>query len=400
MIRTSVRKYALRWIALIVMLVALFGGVAVRSIAQSANLLLNPGMENPYVGQGASDQTAPTGWSLWSTGVAVTSFPHTDLSQIYGGAAAWNIRKGSAPFTAGGYQQVSGIRVGSTLHASVFAQSYTCNDQVYSCIGSDGKHHSDTSSGAVVKVGIDPSGGTNPASGQIVWSTPTSAFDTWASLGVDAINCNTTVTFFMYTTQSAGLFINAVYFDDASLSVTTQGTSTNATCGAVPGGTPGTSAPGVVATLAPPTQQFAPFVQKQAGEQPDGSIIHVVGAGDTLAAIGVAYHVTLDQLRQLNNIQPGNGFLKIGQKIIVRGPTPITPTGLPTLGAIALPPTVAPIALLPTTGAVAGAALPGANPVKGVGTLQTGVLNAASTFGRNSQWFALGLLLALIAKQY
>lgn len=244
------------------------------------------------------------------------------------------------------------------------------------------------------------SGGTNPASGQIVWSTPTSAFDTWASLGVDAINCNTTVTFFMYTTQSAGLFINAVYFDDASLSVTTQGTSTNATCGAVPGGTPGTSAPGVVATLAPPTQQFAPFVQKQAGEQPDGSIIHVVGAGDTLAAIGVAYHVTLDQLRQLNNIQPGNGFLKIGQKIIVRGPTPITPTGLPTLGAIALPPTVAPIALLPTTGAVAGAALPGANPVKGVGTLQTGVLNAASTFGRNSQWFALGLLLALIAKQY
>ncbi len=108
MIRTSVRKYALRWIALIVMLVALFGGVAVRSIAQSANLLLNPGMENPYVGQGASDHPRQPDVVMVYRRCRDVVSAHR-FEPIHGGAAAWNIRKGSAPFTAGGYQQVSGI---------------------------------------------------------------------------------------------------------------------------------------------------------------------------------------------------------------------------------------------------------------------------------------------------
>ncbi|MHB8624873.1 MAG: LysM peptidoglycan-binding domain-containing protein [Aggregatilineales bacterium] len=323
--------------AIVSAFVTTFGSTAIPTAAQSTNLLINPGLEKPYLGQGAPDQTAPTGWSLWFTGVPVTSFPHTDPTQIHGGQAAWNIRKGGAPFTAGGYQQVSGIALGSTIHATVWAQSYTCNDQVHSCIGGDGKHHSDTSSGAVVRVGIDPSGGTNPNSGQIVWSTNVSAYDNWTQLAVDAVNCNATVTIFLFTTQSVGMFINSVYFDDASLSVTTQGTGTTATCGPAPGaGTPGTAVP--------PTAAFAPFVQKQNGLQPDGSIIHVVVAGDTLAAIAYAYGVTLDQLRQLNNIQPGNGLLTIGQKIIVRGPTPITPTAT---FAVTIP---APV--IPTAGAV------------------------------------------------
>src|ERR1700694_4373051 len=128
----------------LVVVVALASGFSLseHAAAQATNLLQNPGMENPYLGQGgAPDQTAPQSWSLWFSGVPVTSYPHTDFSQVHGGAVAWNIRKGGAPFTAGGFQQVTGLRIGSTLHATVFAQSYTCNDQVYSCIGSDGKHH-------------------------------------------------------------------------------------------------------------------------------------------------------------------------------------------------------------------------------------------------------------------
>jgi LysM repeat protein len=296
--------------------------------AQSGNLLVNPGMENPYLGQGAPDQTAPTGWSLWSTGYPVTSFPHIDPYQIHGGAAAWNIRKGFAPFTAGGYQQVSGIAIGSTIHASVWGQNYTCNDQTYSCIGSDGKHHSDTSSGAVIRVGIDPSGGTNPNSGQIVWSATNGAFDAWTQVSTDAVNCNATVTIFLYATQQTGMFINAVYFDDASLTVTTPGTGTTATCGAAPASAGGASSSG--ASPVPTVAKYAPFVQKQDGLQPDGSVIHTVQPGDTLAGIAYAYKISVDTLRELNNIQPGDNFLKIGQKIIVRGPTPMTPTKVPT----------------------------------------------------------------------
>lgn len=315
-----------------------FAGPTTPTDAQGTNLLINPGMLKPYVGQGASDQTAPNGWSLWFTGSPVTSFPDNDLYGAYGGRQSWNIRRSFVAFTAGGYQQVSGITIGSTIHATTWAQSYTCNDQVHSCIGADHKHHSDTTSRAVVRVGIDPSGGTNPNSGQIVWSQNVSAFDVWTNLAVDAINCNATVTIFLYTTQSVGMFLNSVYFDDATLSVTQQGTGTVATCGPAPGTGGGGTTP------VPPTAAYAPFVQKQNGVQPDGSIVHVVVAGDTLAGIAYAYGVTLDQLRQLNNIQPGDNILQIGQKIVVRGPTPLTstPPGAPTQ----------PIQIIPTAGAV------------------------------------------------
>ena len=320
--------------------------------AQGSNLLTNPGLENPYLGQGAPDQTAPTGWSLWFTGYPVTSFPHTDLTQIHGGAVAWNIRKGGAPFTAGGYQQVSGIAIGSTLHASMWGQNYTCNDTVHSCIGADSKHHSDTSSGAIVKVGIDPTGGTNPASGQIIWSANSGAFDVWTQVGVDAVNCNSTVTVFLFASQATGMFINATYFDDTSLTVTTPGTGTTATCGAAAG----SPVPG--APVAPTVVAFAPFVQKQPGEQPDGSILHTVQPGDTLAGIAYAYKITLDELRTLNNIQPGDNFLKIGQKVTVRGPTPITPTlpppptFAPTNGPIITVTPIPAVPLAPTAGAL------------------------------------------------
>ena len=333
-------------------ILAVAAGIAVGAYipvgAQGSNLLVNPGMENPYLGQGAPDQTAPQGWSLWMTGYPVTSFPHVDPYQIHGGTAAWNIRKGGAPFTAGGYQQVSGIAIGSTIHASVWGQNYTCNDQVHSCIGGDGKHHSDTSSGAVIRVGVDPSGGTNPSSGQIVWSATNGAFDNWTQVAVDAVNCNATVTIFLFATQVSGMFINSVYFDDASLTVTTLGTGTTATCGAASGSTAGAAGSTPVPTVA----KYAPFVQKQDGLQPDGSIVHTVQPGDTLAGIAYAYKITLDQLRQLNNIQPGDNFLKTGQKIIVRGPTPLAPTTepkptfAPTSGAVlvtVVSPTLIPI---------------------------------------------------------
>ncbi len=339
---TLLRK-TLSAVLLITLIGLLINSAGARTEAQAPNLLQNAGMENPYVGQGASDQTAPNGWRLWFTGVPVTAFPHTDIYQIHGGAASWNIRKGDAVFTAGGWQQVAGIRVGSTIRASVFAQSYTCNDRQYSCI-SDGKHHSDPTAGAIVKVGVDPSGGTDPNSGQIIWSPSVSALDVWTQLSIDVINCNTTVTFFMYTTQSVGMFINSVYFDDASLSILKEGNpSAPATCGAAPGGPIIAGTPVAGVTVVPTAPPLAPFVKKQGdSEQPDGSVIHTVVAGDTLAAIGVAYGVTLDELRRLNKIEPGNNLLTIGQKIIVRGPTPTAVPAAPTL-----PPP-------PTNGAVIG----------------------------------------------
>jgi LysM repeat protein len=306
--------------------------------AQGSNLLVNPGMENPYTGQGLPTQTAPNGWRLWYSGPAVVSFPHTDQTQIHGGSAAWNINKGFEVFKAGGYQQVSGIRPGSLMRSSMYGLLYTCNNQATSCINGSGQRVSDRASGAYFKIGIDPSGGTDPNSSLIVWSNNAAGFDSWTAVGVDATACNSVVTVFLFATQSLPMALNNVYFDDASLVVQQESTTNGAvTCGSGNSGGGGT-----VATTAPPTQAFAPFVQKQPGEQPDGSIIHVMVAGDTLAAIAVAYGTTLDEIRRLNGFKPGEGgYLQIGTKIIVRGPTKPTDVPLPTVNPNATPTNIA-----------------------------------------------------------
>lgn len=312
------------------------------STAQGSNLLQNPGMENPYTGQGLPTQTAPSGWRLWYSGPQVVSFPHTDTTQVHGGSVAWNFNKGFEVFTAGGYQQVSGIKPGSLMRALVYGMLYTCNDRSTSCINGQGQRVSDRASGAYFKVGIDPSGGTDPNSAQIVWSNSTGSFDAYGAVGVDATACNTVVTFFFYTSQALPMALNNAYFDDASIVVQQEST----TSGTVTCGSPG-SGGGAAPTSAVPTQVIVPFVQRQQGEQPDGSIIHTMVAGDTLASIAVAYGTTLDEIRRLNGFKPGEGgFLQIGTKIIVRGPTKPTDVPLPTIDPNATQPV--PVAALPT----------------------------------------------------
>jgi LysM repeat protein len=331
----TLHKSGLTFLATLAVAVFLWAALPFNALnAQDENLLTNGGMEPPYNGQGASDLTAPNGWRIWYSGTQVVAFPHTDKAQVKGGVAAWNMNKGFQVFTAGGYQQVSGIKPGSIMRAIAHGLIYTCNDQTTSCINGSGQRVSDRGSGAYFKIGIDPSGGTNPASSQIVWSNNALGFDAWTAVGTDATACNTTVTLFLFATQTSPMAINNMYWDDASIKVQQASTTNGAvTCGS--GGTGGT-----VATTAPPTQALAPFVQRQPGEQPDGSIVHTVVRGDTLAAIAVAYKTTLDEIRKLNGFtQPGAGtILQIGQKIIVRGPTePVAPVVVAPIAVGSLP---------------------------------------------------------------
>jgi LysM repeat protein len=66
---------------------------------------------------------------------------------------------------------------------------------------------------------------------------------------------------------------------------------------------------------------------------PDGSIVHVVQAGDTLLGIGERYGVTLDELLALNSLEQ-DSVLWIGQPVLVwvlpPTATPVEGTGTPT----------------------------------------------------------------------
>ena len=91
------------------------------------------------------------------------------------------------------------------------------------------------------------------------------------------------------------------------------------------GGTPSVK----VSTLAT-TPQVVPVIVST--PKPDGSISHVVEPGQALWSIAIAYGVTVEQLRLLNNLASNTNKIYVGEPLVIRlaytpAPSPtITPT--------------------------------------------------------------------------
>src|SRR5579859_1095877 len=51
--------------------------------------------------------------------------------------------------------------------------------------------------------------------------------------------------------------------------------------------------------------------------QPDGSVIHTVRKGETLAGIAQAYGVSIDQIRQLNDLPAGSTTVSAGTYLLI-----------------------------------------------------------------------------------
>lgn len=343
------------WIGALV-LVALSGALPTqRAQAQSPNLLVNGSLERPYYGQGAPTRTVPNGWNIWVGAGAPDAFPHTDKVQVLDGEVSWNIKQGYVAFTAAGYQRVSGLNAGDAVKATAYGWVYTCNDTTNSCIIPDPPYRkSDTSAGASLKVGIDPKGGTDPNSPDVVWSAVAAPYDQWAEMSVTATAAGDTVTVYLYATQAQGLAMNNVYWDKVSLVRTEEAAPT-------------------------PEQQYVPFVVPQ-GVRPDGSIVHVIQAGDTLSSIAYAYSeygVTNESIAELNEgIRPNTRILQVGDEMIILPPGSVDPvTGQRvTPGA---QPSVPEQAATPAAPVAQPTAQPNAQPM-GVGTPSGGEAAAAA----------------------
>ena len=344
------RTQRLFWIINLLVAAAVAGGLwspGQRVMAQdTTNLLVNGGLERPYYGQGASTRTAPNGWNLWVGGGAPDAFPHTDRVQVRDGEVSWNLKQGSVAFTTAGWQRVGGLTKGDAVKLTAYGWVYTCNDTTNSCIITDPPYRrSDTSAGASLKVGIDPTGGTDPNSAAVQWSAGTAPYDQWAEMNVTATAQGDAVTVFLYTTQAKGLALNNVYWDQASLVRTTAGPS------------------------AEPTVAEVPFVKPQ-GVRPDGSIIHVVQEGDTLSSIAYAYSVdysvTIDSIVALNSgLKRNTRYLRLGQEIMILPPGSVDPkTGrLLTPGATTTTPGAATPAATGTRPATSATSIPSPTPL-------------------------------------
>ena len=289
------------------------GGYSNARNSTSRKLLQDPGFEFQGVWETVVDareeeatffSVAPA-WDGWYTESPRTEdwmnripngYPHSENGArfTHSGTRSQELNRGSATFTAAVYQTVA-VPEGSNVIGSAFVRM-----------------NLDLNSGitAQARVGIDPNGGTSPFESDIVWSAwAVNVLDiNFRQLTVNATATGTQVTLWLYATQNVPSDPNGVYWDTASVTI-----------GGAGGAVEDLDDEGNPVPTAVPPPAVAPFVTAQ-GARDDGSIVHIVVTGDTLAAISVAYGVSMDEILELNGLSDGR-FLSVGQELLIRPAT-------------------------------------------------------------------------------
>ena len=309
------------WLAAMILVLAV---AAIPAQAQD-NLLTNGSMEEddgPYQGKGRGNLTVPMGWDIWlgqgeitegqyyNRGDLVYAFPHAGPEpQPASGRYAANIDGGYVQFNAALFQSVS-IAPDTPLRAEAKSYVQSCNFDGGSKCGSNPEFNSET------RIGIDPNGGSDPNSGEIIWSSWTDPHDTWKTQSVEATSTGGTVTVFLFATQGAPTNRNMVYWDDAELQVGGSGGS-NAGEGEDDGDDDDDDDGGDQIEAPAPPPNVVPFVSAQSARD-DGSIVHTVREGETVDSIAVAYGTTRDEILALNPSLPSARFIQIGQRLVIK----------------------------------------------------------------------------------
>lgn len=201
----------------------------------------------------------------------------------------WSVHEG------GVYQTVENVRPGTALRFSVFMEAWSATKMN----GLEpNPHQSFGQTGMHMKVGIDPTGGTDPWSKDIIWSTEKDAYDKFERFEVQAVARSNKVTVFTHSRPENPMEHNDVYLDDAELI-------------AIGGGF---TAP---VTVNPPPAMVA--VESKPAAANGGRISHIVKPGDTLFAIALQYGVPVDQIMALNGLKP-DSRIEIGRELIIALP--------------------------------------------------------------------------------
>ena len=300
------------------------GGAAAAPAADGPNLLDNPGFEAPYVKQCCQTDLSKYlpntpigevqvahGWNGWWLQ------PNQDPQHpSAGGNPSWHrpewreancgpvcanrVRSGGDAqkyFTfwsvhdAGMYQQVSGVNPGDLLRFTTYMQAWSTNADY---------GPSDHNQTMGMRVGIDPFGGTDAFSSNVIWSDAFDTFDAWGLYSIEATAQSGTVTVFTRSAPHYGMQHNDIYVDDASLVQVDAG-----------GGN--ISPPPAPAPTLPPAPTQAPA--------PVPGFPYVVVRGDNYYSIALRFGVTLAQLYAANNLfHPG--VLFVGTVLIIPSDNP------------------------------------------------------------------------------
>ncbi|MCL4869615.1 MAG: LysM peptidoglycan-binding domain-containing protein [Anaerolineae bacterium] len=316
---------------MLLLLMALLAGFILATTSQAPqvlaqeNLLVNPGFEGPYSdyvpnppipdcasGRCTTAQMAAGWWPWWVSQVSgdpdwknrmpeykPAEAPFTN--RVHGGARAQQYFTFHSTHTAGLWQRVN-VPANARLQFSIWGHAWSAADD---------EPFSNYPTPVNMRIGIDPTGGTNPFSPNIVWSGTANAYDYYVLFSVEAQAQGDAVTVFTYSAPIEARKHNDVYWDDASLTVIGAGVP------APPAG--GGGASGSPAVLGPTPTPNA-----------EGLILVVVQSGDSLWSVAARAGLTLDELLNLNPPLTRDSFVQPGQTLIIGRGTPGGSAAAPT----------------------------------------------------------------------
>jgi LysM repeat protein len=110
--------------------------------------------------------------------------------------------------------------------------------------------------------------------------------------------------------------------------VASNGSTTYVTLNVRPGGDPAPAQAVAAPQAANTPQAIVPMVTNT--PLADGTIVHIVGYGQSLWEIAISYGMTIDQIRGLNGLSGDSTSIFVGQRLIIRLAVSPTPTTLMT----------------------------------------------------------------------
>ncbi len=295
--------------------------IALGQEAETVELLVNGNFDGEFITrEGAAPRHVAEGWMPWyiPPSEASPSFANHDPNYDQesdrvrsSGGTAQKYFTLFATHQGGLYQHVEDVSSGTTYRFSLYGY-------VWSSSFEDADASEDPGD-VVLRVGIDPTGGTDGTSPDIIWSTSaTFYYDAYRQYAVIATAENDAITVFIEATVGGPRANNYIYVDDAVLDVASEtifivdATPTPETLNSpTPAPTVDTTAtdgsdPEPSATSSPTTVPSPTPV----------SVTHVVQEGDTVSSLAYQYDTTIAAIREANQLSPSN-VIYVGQRLIV-----------------------------------------------------------------------------------
>lgn len=292
------------------------------------NLLSNPGFEADFVDfEGEEPRSVGMGWNPWHVPASNDSPAYARHSPHYQQAApnTSRIRSGEnaqsyfslyATHQGGIYQQIETAVIDTVYRFSIYAWVWSSTFQDFD--------DSDGPGDAAVRVGIDPTGGTDGTSSDIIWS-PLAIFhyDAYRQYAVIAPAESNRITVFVMSTIGEPVANNYVYLDDAVLEAASETT---------------------IILERTPTPETADLAEaRPTPSETPTPIVHTVQYGETLSEIAILYDSSVATIREANSLTPAERIFP-DQSLII----PVQSVGAAAAESVSTPTATSTATLTPT----------------------------------------------------